>query len=53
MGKFLVLFLLGLVIKSKFQILFGAEDIIFKDIKSSPFCTVDHKDCKNLVIILK
>lgn len=30
-----------------------ADDIILKDLKSSPFCTVKHEDCKNLVKTLK
>lgn len=30
-----------------------ADDIILKDLKTSPFCTINHEDCKNLVKILK
>ena len=30
-----------------------AEDIILKDLKASPFCIIDHDDCKNLVKTLK
>jgi len=29
-----------------------ADDIIFKDLRASSFCTFKHKDCKNLVKIL-
>jgi uncharacterized FlgJ-related protein len=30
-----------------------AEEIILKDLKASPFCTIDHEDCKNLVKTIK
>jgi hypothetical protein len=30
-----------------------ADDIIIKDLKASPFCRIDHDDCKNLVTTLK
>jgi hypothetical protein len=30
-----------------------AEDIVLKDLKASPFCTIDHDDCKNLVKTIK
>lgn len=30
-----------------------ANDIVLKDLKASPFCTTNHEDCKNLLIILK
>ena len=30
-----------------------ADDIVLKDLKASPFCVIDHDDCKNLVKTLK
>jgi hypothetical protein len=30
-----------------------ANDIVLKDLKASPFCTIDHEDSKNLVKTLK
>lgn len=30
-----------------------AKDIVLKDLKASPFCTIDHEDSKNLVKTLK
>jgi hypothetical protein len=29
------------------------DDIVLKDLKTSPFCKLDHDDCRNLVKTLK